>query len=61
VSVTLKQAIADAALTFRTKVDASALTDREIRLAIKALREVLLFRQQQRASEKIQKTKGANS
>jgi hypothetical protein len=41
-----------ATLVFTTKADAAKLTDAEVRLAIKSLREVLLDRQRQRAAAK---------
>ncbi len=47
-----KQRAEDATLIFRTKMDAGSLNDRQVRLCIKALREVLLERQQWRATAK---------
>ena len=42
--------VRNAGLRFSTKIDADDLTDAEIRLKIKTLREVLLARQQKRAA-----------
>jgi hypothetical protein len=48
----LKTKAKDTALVFQAKMDAGPLTDREIRLKIKALREVLKVRKERRAAEK---------
>jgi hypothetical protein len=51
----------EAALRFQTTMDAEPRTDAEIRLIIKMLREVLLKRQQARASVKYVKAKATAS
>lgn len=48
----MQRQMKDAVLVFLTKTDAAALSDRKIRVKIKALQEVLLYRKQQRAAVK---------